>query len=297
MLLALPTCSNLPDWEVDDQALFTVLDRRGVTYETPIWDDPAVDWSRYDAVLIRTTWDYQEKLPTFVNWVREASAQTRLINPPGVVEWNTHKTYLRDLAEHGAVVTPTLWLDAGSEVDLKAALNERGWTKAFIKPMVGATARETLRFEANERGLNQAMAHLARLLPTEGMMIQPYVSTVETDGELSAIYFGGRFSHGVQKIPVLGDYRVQEDFGAKDVDYEFSSEDLRAIDKVFTALDAVMKDRFPGEELAYGRVDFLRAESGQLWLNELELVEPSLFFRRAPASAERLADVLLTRLG
>ena len=128
-------------------------------------------------------------------------------------------------------------------------------------------------------------------------MIQPYVSTVETDGELSAIYFGGRFSHGVQKIPVLGDYRVQEDFGAKDVDYEFSSEDLRAIDKVFTALDAVMKDRFPGEELAYGRVDFLRAESGQLWLNELELVEPSLFFRRAPASAERLADVLLTRLG
>jgi len=297
MLLALPTCSNLPDWEVDDQALFAVLDRRGVAYETPIWDDPSVDWSRFNAVLIRTTWDYQEKLPAFVDWVRRASAQTRLINPPGVVEWNTHKTYLRDLSERGAVVTPTIWLEPGSDIDLRGALHERGWKRAFIKPMVGATARETLRFEVNEAGLSEAASHLARLLPTEGMMIQPYVSSVETTGELSAIYFGGQFSHGVQKIPVPGDYRVQEDFGANDLDYNFSAEDLHTIDEVFAALDSVMQERFPGEELAYGRVDFLRAESGELWLNELELVEPSLFFRRAPASAERLADVLMNRLG
>lgn len=296
MLLALPTCSNLPDWEVDDQALFTALERRGVPYETPIWDDPDVDWSRYDATLIRTTWDYQEKRASFVDWVRRASSQTQLINPPGVVEWNTHKTYLRDLAEHGAVVTPTLWLQAGSDIDLEEALRTRGWTKAFIKPMVGATARETLRFEATEAGLEEANAHLNRLLPTEGMMIQPYVSTVETIGEISAIYFGGEFSHGVRKIPVSGDYRVQEDFGAQDVDYPFSSDDLLAVDEVFSALRAVMRDRFPGEELAYGRVDFLRSASGALWLNELELVEPSLFFRRAPESAERLAEVLLAQL-
>ena len=128
------------------------------------------------------------------------------------------------------------------------------------------------------------------------MMIQPYVSTVETIGEISAIYFGGEFSHGVRKIPVSGDYRVQEDFGAQDVDYPFSSDDLLAVDEVFSALRAVMRDRFPGEELAYGRVDFLRSASGALWLNELELVEPSLFFRRAPESAERLAEVLLAQL-
>lgn len=123
-------------------------------------------------------------------------------------------------------------------------------------------------------------------------MVQPYVGSVETEGELSAIYFGGTFSHGVQKIPVPGDYRVQDDFGAKDVDYGFSPTEFQTIETVFESLNRVCAERFPGEHIAYARVDFLRSATGELWLNELELVEPSLFFRRAPAAAERLADVL-----
>jgi hypothetical protein len=295
-MLGLATCHNLPAWEVDDQPLFDALSARGVPYERPVWSDPDVDWSKYRAVLIRTTWDYQERQPEFVAWLRAVSEVTELINPSGVVEWNTHKTYLRDLQRAGAEITPTLWLDRGQSIDLAAALRERGWDRGFIKPMVGATARETLRFANDAVGLREANAHLDRLLPNEGLMLQPYLASVETEGEYSCIYFGGAPSHGVQKIPVAGDYRVQDDFGATDRPHTFSLADLQTIETVKASLNRVLQEQFPGDRVAYARMDFLRSPESTLWLNELELVEPSLFLRHAPEAGERLAEVLMTRL-
>jgi len=296
-MLGLATCHNLPDWEVDDQSLFDALDELGIAFERPVWSDSTVDWSRYRAVLIRTTWDYQERQPEFVAWLRAVSEVTELINPSRVVEWNTHKTYLRDLEKAGAEITPTLWVDRGESINLSEALEAHGWERGFIKPMVGATARETLRFSRDEEGIAAAEAHLQRLLPNEGLMIQPYLASVETEGEYSCIDFGSRLSHGVQKIPVPGDYRVQDDFGATDKPHEFSPADQATIEEVRSALGRVLEERFPGDSLAYARMDFLRGPQGRLWLNELELVEPSLFLRHSPAAGMTLARVLVQRLG
>lgn len=112
MSIALPSCAGLPDWEIDDRHLHAALDARGVAWERPIWDDPGVDRAAYEAVLIRTTWDYQEKLPAFLDWAARVSEASRLFNPLPVVRWNTRKTYLRDLESRGARITPTVWLEA-----------------------------------------------------------------------------------------------------------------------------------------------------------------------------------------
>jgi len=291
MRIALPTCAKLPDWEVDDAPLHAALQQRGVEVVRPVWDQPGFDWSSCAACLIRTTWDYQEKHDAYVAWAKRVSTQTRLFNPFEIVRWNTHKTYLRDLAQRGIPVTPTEWLEAGSDVDLRGVLDERGWGKAFLKPAVGATARETLRFEATSAGIAEAEAHLHRLLPNEMMLLQPYLDSVETQGELSAVFFDGRFSHGVRKIPVLGDYRVQDDFGAHDEPATFTDDEL-ALAKA--CLDAVTEA--DGTRPLYARTDFLRDHEGQLRLSELELVEPSLFFRHAPQAAQTLTDALLGRI-
>ena len=172
-------------------------------------------------------------------------------------------------------------------------MKEKGWTRGFLKPVVGATARETLPFDDSAEGIAAATSHLDRLLPDEAMILQPFCESVKTEGEYSAIYFGGELSHGVQKIPVPGDYRVQDDFGASDKPHEFSSTDFKWVGQVLEALDKLRADRFAeAAPLLYARVDLLRDVHGDLCLNELELVEPSLFFRHDPESPARLVRAL-----
>ena len=287
MHIALATCTKLPSWEVDDRPLFEAFAERGVQISHPAWDDASVDWSAFDACLIRTTWDYQEKHEVFIAWAEHVGQVTRLFNPVSIVRWNTHKTYLRDLAERGAPIAPTVWLDVGSTVDVKEIVNSHGWDRAFIKPFIGSTSRETLRFDADEEGLSAAQAHLDRLLPNEGVMIQPYLERVETDGELSAIFIDGEITHTVRKIPVPGDYRVQDDFGATDEAITFGDAELALARQIMSLVEG---------DLLYGRVDFLRDNSGHLCLSELELVEPSLFFRHGEGAASLLAEALCRRL-
>ncbi len=291
MRIALATCATVPDWEVDDRPLVRALLERGADVVQPAWGDPDVDWSSHDACLIRTTWDYQEHCTEYLAWAERAGAAAPLFNPAAVVRWNTHKQYLRELEALGVRIAPTEWLERGQDVDVAAVLAARGWERAFVKPCVGATARETLRFAADADGIAQAQAHLERLLLEEDLLLQPYLASVETEGELSVLFVDGEPTHGVQKLPVAGDYRVQDDFGALDRPYEFEPGEL----DLARSIVAPVEDRFGGT-LLYARVDFLRADDGGLLLNELELVEPSLFLRHGPGAAARLAESLLARL-
>jgi hypothetical protein len=288
MRIGLATSSDVPDWEVDDQPLHRALERAGADVVHPVWNDPVVDWAAFDAVLIRTTWDYHVQRDAFVAWAERASSETLLLNSASVIRWNTHKSYLRRLEERGLTTLETLWLSPGDEVDLRRECEARGWARAFIKPQVGATARGTLRFDATDEGLARACEHVSMLLPTEGLMVQPYIESVETHGEVSAIFIDGEHTHGVRKIPVAGDYRVQDDHGASDEPYAFGVEELAP----FRAFLADSPD-----DLLYARFDLLRHPDGSLRLIELELVEPSLFFRHGEEAAERLAAALLSRAG
>lgn len=291
MRIALPTCVDLPKWEVDDVPLHIALAKRGFDVVQPIWDDPNIDWSLFRACLLRTTWDHPAKRDAFVSWAKRVSMQTTLFNSFEIVRLGTNKRYLRDLERCGLPVTPTVWLEPGQLVDLKRILSEHGWQKAFLKPAIGSTSRETLRFEATPIGLATADAHLHRMLRSETMLLQPYLKSVETLGELSAIFFDGRFSHAVRKIPVPGDYRVQDDYGASDEPTTLQNDEFSLAQQCVAAVD--VDNSSP---LLYARVDFLRDDQGALRLNELELVDPSLFFRHAPQAAETLAEAFRKRL-
>ncbi|MCZ6834590.1 MAG: hypothetical protein O7G85_02340 [Planctomycetota bacterium] len=287
MQIAIATCSKLPDWEVDDVPFHEALRERGLDVPHIAWDDSNTDWSTFDAVLIRTTWDYMERQEEFLQWAQGVEQVSRLFNPASIVKWNTHKSYLRDLEAKGVPIAPTHWLDQGATVDVKEVMTQRKWTRGFLKPAIGATARETLRFETDEEGLHLAQAHVNRMLANEDMLLQPYLTRVEADGEFSAIFIDGAISHCVRKIPVEGDYRVQDDFGAKDERFEFSSEQLAIAKHVVEVVN---------QDLLYARTDFLYDNDGRFVLTEFEAVEPSLFFRHNPEAADRLAEALCTRV-
>jgi hypothetical protein len=290
--IALATCSSLPGFEVDDLPLRRAFEARGAVVVEPCWDDASIEWERFDAVLIRTTWDYMDRCEEFVAWAMRVSKLTRLHNSAEVARWNTNKSYLRQFEEAGIPTIPTVWIQKGSTPDLLDLVCEQNWKRAFLKPTVGASASGTLRFDCDEEGVRSATNHLEGLLGEQSFMLQPYMQTVESQGELSAIFVDGKLTHGVRKVPVPGDYRVQDDYGATDGAYEFRDRELELASQVV----AIACQHLGEDSLLYARVDFLFGEAGDLLLNELELVEPSLFFRHAPYAAKILADGLLARL-
>ncbi|MCR9243773.1 MAG: hypothetical protein NXI31_01990 [bacterium] len=296
MLLALATCSGLPAHETDDLAFHAALESRGVALERPAWDDPSVDWSRFDGVLVRTTWNYQHRVDEFRAWADRIAALTRLDNAASVLRWNSHKSYLRELGAAGVPVVPTIWLDRGSRPDVASLTTVVGGTEGFLKPCVGATAQGTLRFHFDNVGVGRAQELVDERIAREDYMLQPVLANVLSRGEWSAMVFDGELSHCVRKIPVPGDYRVQDDHGGRDEPYEPTGAEREHVHRVLAVAERILAEHLGGRRLLYARVDFLWRDDGSCVLVELELIEPALFFRHSPAAAERLAEAWLARL-
>jgi glutathione synthase/RimK-type ligase-like ATP-grasp enzyme len=277
----LATSAELPALHDDDQPLLAALSARGVPWRVLAWDDPSVDWSAAALVLIRSTWDYVPRRAEFVDWAQRVAAATELWNPAEVVAWNTDKRYLRRMESTGVEIVPTHWVERGSAVSLAELLDERGWSTAVVKPVVSAGSIGTVRFTRDEAAATQP--HLDTLIASGDVMVQPYVTGIEDDGELSVMWIDGVITHAVRKLPQAGDFRVQEQFGGRYTPVELD-DGLRA-----AAEDVIERI---GAGCRYGRVDLVPGPQGQHWLIEIELVEPQLFFGHEPAAAERMADAI-----
>lgn len=289
MKLAIVTCQNLPHGVDEDAALFSALTKLGIGFEIRAWD-AAVDWNQYDACLLRTVWDYHEHLDAFNEWLVNAAQVTEIINPIEVIQWNQNKRYLAELAEFGVTIAPTTWLESDDSFNLAQWAQNNQTAQFFLKPVVGADSSGTLKFNNDEPGITMAEKHLEQWLPQSAMMLQPFLSEVENFGETSAIYFNGSFSHAVRKIPVKGDYRVQDTFGALDVKYQPNAIEM-ALSKACLDFLAV---KFKG--VMYARFDFLHDTQGCVYLNEAELIEPSLFFKHSPQGATNFAQSIKDHL-
>lgn len=248
------------------------------------WDDPTVSWARFDAVVLRSTWDYTTRLPDFLAWCERVSAACRLINPLEVVRWNTDKRYLRDLADAGADIIESHFLAPGDDPAQLPAFDE-----FVVKPTVGAGSRGARRFIAAQR--SEAVDH-ARTLMAEGqhVLIQPYLADVDSAGETALLFFDGAFSHAIRKGPLLrrGEGSTRALFAAEHiVARQPSDAEMLAARKVLAAL--------PFPRPMYARVDLLPSADGPRLL-ELELTEPSLFLALGDGAADRFVAALIQRL-
>ena len=284
--VALVTCAEFPQLPPDDQPVVEELRRRGLRVEAVVWDEAGCDWNRVRLACLRASWDYSTKCRNFLRWIETVSPVTTLWNPRAVLEWNSHKSYLQDLAEAGIEVADMVLLPKRSRADLAGLVSEHGWADAVVKPAVSGTARETIRL--SQHPAQDAQRHLDRLLESEDALVQEFVASVESEGELSLIFLDGQYSHAVRKRAKAGDFRVLEEWGGNTIPEEPSRD----------ALDFAVKAmaQSPAATL-YGRVDILRGNDGRLQVSELELVEPELYFRHAPPEAPvRFADAIMARL-
>ena len=286
MKIALADCPEQHEGVLTERPLWEALEARGAHFERPDWEDEGVDWASYDVVVVRTTWTYHRKRERFLAWAARVASLTRLHNSVEVLRWNSEKSYLKDLGAAGVPVAPTAWFERGETADLAAVMSERSWSSGLIKPLVGAVASDTFRLRDGDASVRDAEAFLNERLKAQAMMLQPYLSRVETEGEVSVMLIEGEPTHSVQKLAVPGDYRVQDAHGGRD--------HLIETDPALVAVSQRALRVAPGEgPPLYARVDFLFDDEGAPLVNELEVIEPMLFFQHHPAAAEVFADAIL----
>jgi O-ureido-D-serine cyclo-ligase len=290
-------------------ALVTARVARGTDYDMPMlldalratgadahevdWDDDATDWPGFDLALLRSTWDYFDRLPAFLAWAERVSRQTRLLNPLGVIRWNTDKHYLAELARVGVPVVPGAFVEPGG--DPGAAVGKLlgahpASRDIVVKPAVGAGSRDAQRHARGNR--DAIIAHVQRLLDRHrSVLLQPYLDRVDEHGETALLFFDGVFSHAIRKGPLL-----KRDEGATTGLYAEETIDPRTASADELAVAESALAAIPIEQpLLYARVDLIRDDEGAPRLLELELVEPSVFAAHADGVAERFAQAILRR--
>ncbi|MEZ6000582.1 RimK family alpha-L-glutamate ligase [Hyphomonas sp.] len=250
---------------------------RGMTIEDIAWDNSDADWSSYGAAIVGTTWDYWDRQDEFLSALARIESKTRLYNPVSLIRWNIHKSYLRELEAKGARIIPTVWLDKADAKNIAAAFAMLQAEDLVFKRQVGAGAEGQHRLKPGDAVPD--MPH--------PMMVQPFLPSIQSEGEYSFIFIGGDFCHALVKRAVPGDYRIQSKYGGKETPVDPPAEDLNDASAIIAMLD---------EAPLYARVDMVRGEDGHLVLMELEAIEPYLYPVEGPRLGDMIAEAVKKRL-
>ena len=286
--IAIATCAELPQLYPDDLLLAQALQDLGAQAPPMVWTDESVDWSAFDAVLVRSTWDYSLNRDAFLAWIRAVDSVSLIMNAPGVHEWSTDKHYLVDLGAAGVPVTPTTFVEPGSE---RCAWQTALTGEVVVKPAISAGSRDAIRFAAGD--LSSAQRHVDYLIGQgRSVLVQPYLHAVDSVGETALVYLDGEYSHAIRKGAMLtvSGGAVAGLFAAEQIEARTASAAEREVGD--RALSVVPSN----EPLLYARVDLIPDATGAPLVSELELSEPSLFFEQGGDAALRMARSVMRRV-
>ena len=279
--VALTTWNGLPNGAASERLLLPHLAAGGVEGQIVIWSDSAIEFGRFDLVVLRSCWDYHVRDAEFIEWLKQTAQVTNIANDLETVLWNRNKAYLAELARLGIEMPATIFANGKS-----TALMEIGsWEKAVVKPAVSASAHKTWLYT---RESLPALHELQQQMNGEAFLIQEYVPEIETLGEISFIYLDGAYSHAVLKRPAAGDFRVQQEHGGSAGAIDPPQDLRQQADAIANAVPYVKRS-------LYCRLDVV-VRNGRLLLMELELIEPELFLGLAPGSAAMMAEAIRKRL-
>ena len=285
--VALATCRAVPTLTEGDQRTLKALLAAGLDARVEVWDASSAHWNSYALVVVRSCWDYHRRPEEFRNWIRALeAAAVDVRNPPAVILWNLHKSYLLDLERAGVEVVPTELVPRGGRRRLVEILRRRRCTQAVFKPAVSASAHGTQRTRLADA--DQLQAAFLSLLEKDDVLVQPFLPEL-TRGELSLLFLGGRYSHAVLKRAAPGEFRVQAEFGGSTEPATPSPAVCAAAQQALAAAQSFVPDV---ARCLYARVDGT-VRSGRFVVTELELIEPHLFLEQAPGAPERFAAAIV----
>jgi len=280
------TLSERGDYIIDDEHAVGPLADIGWEVSTLSWRQTVVPWKDFDAVVIRSTWDYWNDVPAFLETLGRINRETRLANPLDLVHWNLAKTYMQDLEGKGVGIVPTLWPDTLHAESFPSFFDRLDCGELVVKPVVGANGQDAYRIPRGESA--DRLAAICKRFTSKNCMVQRYLPAVKTEGEYSLFFFAGEFSHAILKVPSAEEFRSQEEHGS---DIQL----VKAEDLLLRRAREVMATIEPAP--LYARIDFVRDpivrnDPGDFLLMEMELIEPSMYLRTDPQAPRRFARAI-----
>jgi len=266
---ALLSTDNLENFFTYDKLLIEPMKQFGWLAEEISWRDKTVNWSNYDAVIVRSTWDYQHDSENFIKVLHKINSSTHLENNLDLMKWNMNKKYLYDLQNKGVHIVETLWKNKFDRSEAVNYFEQLGAEEIIIKPNISASADNTYRL--NKDTLTAFFDILENTFSKREFMIQPFIKNIIEEGEYSLFFFNGRYSHSVLKIPKDNDFRVQEEHGGNIQPVSASELIVNNAQNIINKLPTIP---------LYARVDLVRVNNNQFALMELELIEPSLYLNK-----------------
>ena len=264
---------------LEDRLVKEALERKGLSVTRVAWESEDFDWSSARIALVRSTWNYAFEVEAFMKWFKEVQTKTQIVNIPEIIEWNMDKHYLKDLADKGIHIPPTIYAHKGDDISLKAFFEKGGWEEAVIKPTISAGAKHTYRI--NAENISEYSEIWEEVIAQEDMIIQPFLQNVMDRGEVSLMVMNGKYTHAILKIAKLGDFRVQDNWGGTVHHYNPTPEEMAFAEQAVAACDPAPQ---------YARIDVAYDNDQKVTLIELELFEPELWFRFKPEAADELAE-------
>jgi len=271
-------------WQQVLARLQAALDAAGFVAAPTPWTahvDDAGGLHGHARVLPLLAWGYHRD---HARWLRACETWGRagvpLSNPASVLAWNSDKRYLAELAGRGIAIPPTTFADELSQALVERVFDETGADELIVKPAVSGGAWKTRRLRRGQPAGEGAGAT---------MLVQPYLPTIETEGETSLLYFGGRLAHAVNKRPVDGEFRVQEEFGGRYALLAPAPAGAVALaERVLAAIE---------EPLLYARIDMVPDADGRWLLMEAELIEPDFYLGVDPRKGAGFVEALRAQAG
>jgi glutathione synthase/RimK-type ligase-like ATP-grasp enzyme len=276
LAILIPEADYSAEWrwayDIEAEALIAA----GAEVSPVVWSEP-FDPGEFDLVLPLVAWGYHKHFDRWcavLDWFEKEGA--RVQNPIPLLRWNSDKAYLAELYEKGVPVVPTEVADPLKDESLARIRAHFGCADVVVKPPISASAYLTFPIRAGEQ--------IPDSVRGRRMMVQPWLENITTSGEWSLLFFGGKLSHSVSKVPVPGDFRVQPEYGGiiTRCDPPEGAEDVAR-----AALAAA-----PASAL-YARVDLVMGNCGTLQVMELELIEPAFWLAQAPEGGASFAAAVV----
>lgn len=267
--------NKCPDFLDEFQILKPIFLEYGANLIKTDWRDPSIDWKSFSIIIPKACWDYMTYASEFVSFLKKISnLNIPMKNDTKIVLWNMRKTYLLDLQKLNLPIAELILIPQhsnGKSSNIFDQLHRANFKTPMIvaKPSIGGGALDTVRFDISQTHLHEALFN--KILSYADLILQPYFPEISEDGEYSYFFFGNQFSHAILKKPLLGDYRAHQLFGAQNLSYQPSDEEVKQASHFVSAV------QFNCE---YARVDVFKRNK-QLFLIELELIEPYLYFEHA----------------
>lgn len=259
-------------------------------------------------VVVRSPWNYVEKyaqfLPWFKNFAKQLSARKiKLCNDLDTIIWSSHKKYLTQLEQKGIAIVPSVLLPAHSSVEsVFTVLKNKNWQQSVVKACVGAGGKNCIKVYAsdhqNNNDDNDKFNELSQVLQFSDVLVQPYLNSIKLKGEVSVVFINEEISHAVIWQPVKKDFFL--DYTVERSVYELSEKEKDLAIKTIQAAKQCVAEEFPSgsfnpkDKYLYARVDLLfdDQDHSKSMVSEVELFEPSLFFRYSKATTAKMAKAI-----